>query len=257
MATTEGYFGWYELMTTDADAAASFYTSVIGWTTKDVGTPEMPYTVFNADNYGTAGLLAIPPHASGMPPTWLGYIHVPDVDAEAADVAADGGVIHRPPTDVPGMLRFCVVADPQGTAFVLFTSNPNMPTPPGKPADGTPGTIGWHELFATDSAAAFDWYAKHFGWTKGTAHDMGPMGIYQLFDVKGVETGGMMTRPPQMPVPNWAYYFYVDSIDAAAERIKANGGQILMGPHQVPGDSWVIQAVDPQGAHFNVLSKTK
>jgi hypothetical protein len=46
----------------------------------------------------------------------------------------------------------------------------------------------------------------------------------------------------------------VDGIDAAVERINANGGKVLMGPHQVPGGSWIVQALDPQGAHFALVS---
>ena len=50
--------------------------------------------------------------------------------------------------------------------------------------------------------------------------------------------------------PNWQIYFRVPDITAAIERIKANGGQILNGPIEVPGGDWVVNAMDPQGAAF-------
>ena len=114
----------------------------------------------------------------------------------------------------------------------------------------------WRELMAGDMPAAFDFYAAQFGWTKTVGHDMGPMGVYQLFnDGSGAgDTGGMMTKPAQMPAPGWNYYFTVDSVSAAVERLKAGGGTVINGPMQVPGDAWIVQAIDPQGAMFALTS---
>jgi predicted enzyme related to lactoylglutathione lyase len=66
-----------------------------------------------------------------------------------------------------------------------------------------------------------------------------------------------MNKPEQMPVSAWSFYFNVDGIDAAAERLNGAGGQVLMGPHEVPGGSWIVQAIDPQGAHFALVSRTR
>jgi len=253
--SAQGKFAWYELLTTDTAAAGSFYSSVVGWSTHSVGSPEMPYTTFNLGPTGIAGMLTLPKEASamGQPPSWIGYIHVDDVDAYVAKVVAAGGAIQKPATDVPGMLRFAVVADPQGVSFVLFTGNPAMPTPP-KPAAGSPGTIGWHELMAVDGAAAFAFYSSQYGWSKTRDFDMGPMGNYLLFAIDGVETGGMMTKPPNLPAAFWSFYFNVDAIGAAIERIKAGGGNVVNGPMQVPGGQWIVQATDPQGAFFALVS---
>ena len=62
--------------------------------------------------------------------------------------------------------------------------------------------------------------------------------------------GGMFTKPATIPAPFWLYYFNVDDIDATAQRVKAGGGEILDGPLEVPGGSWVIRCADPQGAVF-------
>ena len=52
----------------------------------------------------------------------------------------------------------------------------------------------------------------------------------------------------------WLYYFNTDAIDAAVERVKAAGGRILVGPMEVPGDRWMLQGFDPQGAVFGLLA---
>jgi predicted enzyme related to lactoylglutathione lyase len=249
-------FSWYELITTDTVAAATFYGNVVGWTSHDVSQGAMTYFSFNLGPVGIAGLMTIPEEACamGQPPSWIGYIHVPDVDAHAVKVVEAGGAILKPATDVPGMLRFIVVADPQGAPFIIFTSDPKMPSPVDRPAPPTPGTVGWHELYASDMESAFEFYSSLFGWEKVTDMEMGPMGTYRVFGVGEKQIGGMMKKAPEIPVPCWGFYFQVDAIGAAIERVKAGGGSILNGPMQVPGGSWIIQGVDPQGAIFSLVS---
>jgi hypothetical protein len=58
-----------------------------------------------------------------------------------------------------------------------------------------------------------------------------------------------------VPVPNWLYYFNVSDIDAAVDRVKTGGGQILNGPMQVPGGDWIVQGKDPQGAMFALVGQ--
>ena len=252
MFTPKGKFSWYELMTSDTAAAGKFYSDVIGWTTQEMpsgGGP--PYTVFNIDGVGIAGMLTIPGHVA-----WVGYISVDDVDAHIEKIVEAGGKLLRPATDVPGMLRFAVMSDPQGAAIVVFTANPAM-TSPVRPEPPAPGTIGWHELYTSDLDGAFDFYHQLFGWTKLSDMDMGPMGLYRLFDEgdqKPMGDGGMMNKAPHMPVSSWGFYFCVDAIKAAVKRVETGGGKVLNGPTQVPGGGWIINGQDPQGAMFSLVS---
>ena len=39
MFTPKGKFGWYELMTSDTEAAGRFYADVVGWTTREMSAP--------------------------------------------------------------------------------------------------------------------------------------------------------------------------------------------------------------------------
>ena len=66
--------------------------------------------------------------------------------------------------------------------------------------------------------------------------------------------GGIMTKPAAIPMPYWGYYFNVDGIDAAAERVTAGGGTVINAPHQVPGGQWIVQCTDPQGAAFSLVA---
>lgn len=250
-------FVWYELMTGDQPAAAAFYSGVVGWATQDSGMPGVAYTLMMVGDAQVAGIMTTPDalKAIGRPPTWSGYIAVDDVDAAEARALSLGGKVLNPAQDIPGIGRFAVVADPQGASFMLF--KPLRDSPPPMPPREAPGTTGWHELRATDGPAVFDFYATLFGWTKGEALDMGPMGTYQLFEVDGVPSGAIMTLEPNATMPNWRYYFRVDAIDAAAQRVARLGGAVTMGPHEVPGGTWVLHGRDPQGALFALMSPTK
>jgi uncharacterized protein len=243
-------FVWYDLLTSDVNAAESFYAKVIGWEAKDAGVPGRPYTLLSAGPVMVAGVMPVPADgpAAGARPVWTGYVGVDDVDAYAARIKAAGGSICRAPEDIPHVGRFAIVADPHGATFALFSA---ASEPPPTPEPGaTPGRIGWHELYAGDLDSDFAFYSDLFGWNKTEAMDMGPMGTYQLFSMGDSPTGGMMNRPPHIPAPFWLFYFNVDAVDAAVERVKEGGGQVMNGPMQVPGGSWIVQAADPQGAMF-------
>ncbi|WP_426127058.1 VOC family protein [Pararhizobium sp. PWRC1-1] len=253
MSDKHGAFVWYELMTTDTKAAEAFYDDVVGWTSVDSGMPDANYTLFKTNDVRVAGLMTLPESALTMniPPAWLGYVGVDDVDAAAKKLAKLGGTVHRQPEDIPGVGRFAVVADPHGAVFALFKGDGEMPDI--KQMD--PGSIGWHELMAGDLATDLPFYQEMFGWKKDEGIDMGDMGTYQLFAHNGAQIGGMMTKPATVPAPPyWGFYFNVGALDAAIARSTANGGKVVNGPMEVPGGAWVANCVDPQGAYFNLVA---
>jgi hypothetical protein len=55
---------------------------------------------------------------------WIGYIAVDDVNAHVEKIVEAGGKLRKPATDVPGILRFAMMSDPQGAAIVVFTPHP-------------------------------------------------------------------------------------------------------------------------------------
>jgi hypothetical protein len=254
VVNSHGRFAWYELITTDVEAAKAFYTKVMGWGAWDASVPGRPYTLFTAGKASVGGLMGLPEDARKMGgrPGWIGYVRVNDVDATADRIKCLGGVVHVPPTDVANISRFSVFADPQTARLALFKwLRPGQ----DQPAElGAPGHVGWHELLAADWEKALAFYSELFGWQKADS-DIGAMGTYQLFSAGGQTIGGMVTKPPTMPAPFWLYYFNISDIDAAAQRVKAGGGQILDGPLEVPGGSWIVQCTDPQGAIFALEGK--
>ena len=118
---TPGAFSWCELMTTDPAAATAFYSQLFGRKIEAMNMG-MPYNVVKVGAAAIGGIMGMPPGAPpGMPPTWLPYVTVADVDALVEKVASLGGKVHMPPTDIPSVGRFAVIADPQGASINVIT----------------------------------------------------------------------------------------------------------------------------------------
>ena len=254
MVNSHGRFVWYELMTTDIETAKAFYANVVGWGTRDASAPGLAYSLFTTGDSPVTGLMNVPEGArrTGVTPQWMGYVGVDDVDAAVDRIKQLGGAVYVPPTDLPTISRFSVVADPQMATLALVK---------GQSSGGAPsadldalGRVGWHELLAADWEKAFAFYGELFGWQKADSHT-GVMGTYQGFSVGGKTIGGMLTKPPTLPLPFWLYYFNTDDVQAAAKRVEAGGGQILYGPTGVPGGAWIVHCTDPQGAIFALLDR--
>jgi predicted enzyme related to lactoylglutathione lyase len=252
------HFIWYELLTTDVDAATEFYAGVLDWKVAPSAQPDRDYRQISMQGVPVGGLMALPPGAleSGMLPGFYGYIRVADVDAAAERIEAAGGSIQMPGTDISGIGRFAFVSDPQGVSFYVMT-------PIGEEgsatsfAPGRPGHGGWHELHTGDWKAAFDFYRGQFGWAEVNAMDMGPMGTYLQFNTGSGDAIGGMLNDADADHPHWLYYLNVDDIDAAHARVIAGGGQALMAPHQVPTGDWIFPALDPQRARFALVGPRK
>jgi predicted enzyme related to lactoylglutathione lyase len=245
-ADIRGRFIWHELLTTDTAAAAAFYPKVVPWRTQPSSMPG--YTIWMAGQSQVGGLMAQPSDAAGTPPQWLIYIGTPNVDATAEHAQRLGARVVKPAADIPNVGRFAVLADPQGATFALYTPGP---TGGAIPAPG-PGVFSWHELATTDVAGALRFYGELFGWTKGQGHDMGAMGVYQIFERFGSMIGGMCNVQGPATPPSWLSYVQVADSSRAVAAAKSAGGRLLHGPVEVPGGSWIALFMDPQGGAFAV-----
>jgi len=117
-----GGFSWFELATTDVDAAFDFYSRLFGWQkteSMDMGG-EGTYQMFGRDGESVGGMA---PRGSDQPgpPMWIGYADVPDIDESARRIAELGGTIVYGPTVVPGGGRALSALDPQQAIFGLFS----------------------------------------------------------------------------------------------------------------------------------------
>src|SRR5262249_12917876 len=159
-----GRFVWYELLTTDPEAAEAYYCEVIGWGAHPVPSPDGPYTLFTAGETPVCGLMLQPEPAKrrGAPPPSMVPVLCGDVDAATQQARGLGPTVYLEPRDLPNVCRHSVIADPQmATIGMMAWWHPQKDGPPG--AAALPGRIGWHELLTTDWEKGYDFYNVLFG----------------------------------------------------------------------------------------------
>jgi len=250
MVKQPAVFAWYELLTTDLSAARSFYGKVLGWDVQDASTSEFAYGLFNIGGSPVAGLMELPldGQKQGATPRWVGYVAVEDVDGVVDQLKRLGGTVYVPPTE-SNIGRLALVADPQTATLALVKGL--------KYGDGEPGGLGrvcWHELFAADAKAAFEFYGRLFGW-QNVEPMTTPIESYLLFAAGERTMGGMFNKIASAPIPFWLYYFEVADLDLAMRRVRAEGGLIARGPIELWGDTWIAHCIDAQGAVFALQGK--
>ncbi|MEO8306584.1 MAG: VOC family protein [Pseudomonadota bacterium] len=261
MANKSASFIWYELMTTDATAAARFYGTVVGWKIAERADPAATgqdyRTIVRSDGGSAGGVLQLTQEMCehGARSTWMGYLHVDDVDAALKAIEADGGRPLMPKRALP-VGEIAMVADPAGAPIYVM-----HPIPPADNPDSVSDVfdtaalqrVRWNELASSDLARAKGFYVKHFGFELKESMPMGELGEYCFIDQGGRRIGAMMQKADANPTSGWLFYFGVPSISAARRAVEAGGGKILNDVHQVPGGEWIFVAQDPQGAPFGVV----
>ena len=116
----QGEFSWHELMTTDYEAAFSFYSDLFGWEKTenfDMGEAGI-YQMYGRKGMPLGGMFNKTAEIQA-PPHWMLYIRVSDVDALVEGIKDAGGQILTGPMEVPGGSRIAQCLDPQGAAFAI------------------------------------------------------------------------------------------------------------------------------------------
>jgi uncharacterized protein len=256
MAERDGYEpgtpSWVDLTTPDLDAALVFYGGLFGWEFEDAGEEAGHYHQALLRGRRVAGLGPVPP-GSPAAAYWTTYFAGRDVDAHAAAIGAAGGRVLHGPMDVLGQGRFLIAADPEGAMFGVW--EPQAHT--GAQLVNENATLTWNQLATRDIDGAARFFGAVFGHTFEALPD-GPPEAYQVFKVSGHVAGGVIALPHDVPAQaqaHWLTYFWLDDVDAGAERVRELGGSVLREPTDSPyGRSATFQ--DPQGALFAVIKGT-
>ena len=236
-----GTFCWIELHTSDGEAAKRFYCDLFGWTPNEIpmGEGQPPYIIGKKDDRDAAAIY----ENKEIPPAWLSYVCVESADDTAAKAKELGGKTTSDPFDVFDIGRMVVLADPEGAHFALWQPKKHI----GVQVKNEVGTLCWNELQTRQRDRAQEFYTKLFGWTaKGSPE-------YVEIHVGDQAVGGLMTMQPQVPaqVPaHWLAYFWVDDVDAAAQKANAGGARTLVPPMDIPKVGRFAVLSDPQGAVF-------
>ena len=254
MCNQHGDFTWYELLTSDPQAAKRFYDPVAGWTIEAQASGDIDYRMIDTGDGLVGGTMTLTREMAdhGARPTWLGYVGVDDVGATLAKIETEGGKTLTPAADMDGVGRIAMAADPQGNPFYVMRGAVDDVSTAFAPEKF--GHTAWNELSTSDLDAARHFYPTVFGWTLGDVMPMGEMGDYQFIDHGGRMIGAMLKAPPGAP-GGWGFAFHNRDVDAAVDRIRELGGKVDQGPMEVPGDQRAVMATDPEGVPFMLVGK--
>ena len=259
-----GLFSWADVSSPEPAASSAFYSSLFGWAADDQYDPDgnYVYTMLLSDGVAVAGLGAQPPELAqaGVPPNWISYVSVEDLDATLELIVANGGSVVMGPIDVFNSGRMAIASDPLGAVFAMWQAVDHV----GAGVFNVPGSMTWNELVTSDVNAAKTFYGAVFGWTFQDFGD-NPMEYWVIMlDGKGSggvfsedpSNGGMMARPSEMAeqIPDhWMVYFCVSDTDESMTRAKELGAGTIMDPFDTPAGRIAI-LTDPSGARFSIIA---
>lgn len=118
MTRPHGTFVWNDLLTTDVARAKAFFSRTLGWTYEDFSLEGQPYFVIRSGEEMVGGLGAIE-HGDVETTSsyWIGFIEVENLGERFAAALEAGATAVRPPHDVQGIGRVCVLRDPTGAVI--------------------------------------------------------------------------------------------------------------------------------------------
>lgn len=237
-----GKFVWHNLVTSDGEAARTFYGALFGWQFEVVADGK--YTIISYQGRNLGGI--IDASKDGKPlraGRWLSAVSVPDVDRTAVAIEEAGGKQLEAPIDVPGVGRVVTVSDADGAVFHLLASSR------GDPPDRDPDvhTWLWHELIADDPKRAVAFYQRVFAYrVKQLRRD--PSAPYRVLWSSGGPRAGVIENPFDTTRSAWIPYVRVDDPGALAARVTELGGFVVIEPRADLRNGTVALVLDPSGA---------
>lgn len=247
-----GNFCWYELATTNQEAAKKFYGGLFGWTADDYPMgPHGYYTTFQLRGKKVGACYTMMPEQTqqGVPPHWGTYV-AGNADELAARTKSLGGSVLVEPMDVYDFGRMTVLRDPTGAVISVWQPKQHH----GVELAGEANTFCWSELMTRDTDAATKFYTSLFGWKTKVSDAAGF--AYTHWQNDGADIGGMMAIQEQWgPMPaNWGNYVQVANCDETVAKATSLGGKACMPPTDIPNTGRFAMLQDPQGAMISVIA---
>jgi uncharacterized protein len=240
---------WTDLNVDDPDAAAAFYTAVLGWDVEPGDESTGGYRICSVGGRMVAGLSPKPPGTEAMPSMWNLYLASDDADKTAEQVRAAGGQVVMGPDDVMSQGRVFLASDSGGAMFGVWEAHDH----PGIQLANQPGALTWEECWTRDFEGAQKFYADVFGYTYD---DMSSEGFtYAVINVGDRGVGGIAQLDHQMPADMpayWGVYFGVADTDAGVASAVEAGATVVQAAADTPyGRMAVLRG--PHGEQFTLI----
>lgn len=121
LVNSPGAFCWNELASPDVNGSLSFYGELFGWTSEPFEDwPEPYHYLQNGDQQNGA---VRPLGDSGLPPAWIVYFAVEDIEASLSRAESLGASRVAGPIDLGSAAKVGVAQDPQGATLALYAGH--------------------------------------------------------------------------------------------------------------------------------------
>ena len=238
-----GEFVWREVTCRDGEAAREFYGALFGWSFQKGVFPDMPYSLIIGPSGPMGGMMEVGADAP-MPPSWTAYLSVDSVDETAAGATAAGGQVMHPPTDIPGVGRFAIAADPTGAVLgVLTQANGDGPRGEQPPV----GAFCWETISSTDVEKERAFYKSVIGW-----REVGGSAGMVVFASGEVQVCDLEPTEPGMP-SFWMSHVVIEDLDASRAKMESLGGRVLAPRVDIPNVGAICIFADREGAVISMF----
>lgn len=239
---------WMDLVTTDVERAAAFYSELFGWTANDAPPEFNGYKYFTRNGQAVGGAMHNQPEWNA-PNAWAIHLRTADVRATSARAEAHGGEVIMAPMDVGENGSFAILSDAGGA--VIYAWQPG--TEVGFGVLGEENAPAHFELHTRDYEASVAFYRDVFNWDLHTASDE-PNFRYTTFSEPEFARAGIMDASAFLPdgaPAHWSVYIQVGDADKTAAHTRELGGTVLTEPESTPFGR-IAALLDPTGAGFKI-----
>ncbi len=246
-----GKFVWADLFVEDDAKARQFYSELLGWTWRTIGSGADAYNLAENDGIPIAGVVQRDRQkgevAGGI---WVSYVSVPDAGAAASQIVSLGGETLVPVVKVSGRGEFAIFSDPAGALFGIARSDS------GDPADyqSRIGDWIWIQLTASDANEAAKFYSAVAGYDTSDRPDT-EVAEDLLLVSGGYARAGISEVDDDRP-PVWVPFVRVANAADAAKRAVGLGAEMILSPQEDIMDGELAVIADPAGAVLGLLTWT-
>ncbi len=244
-----GKFVWGDLFTSEPEAAAAFYCSLLGWTSAPIEQKDISYIVLSNAGHPVAGIVQRPAGAAKRPGIWIGYISVAKAKATLTAVEPAGGKQHAAVRSFPHRGMQAIFSDSEGSVVGILESSS------GDSIDDEPdpGEWNWFQLYSQKPQAVADFYHRAFGYEVNPDTRAGKSDHLVLSSGGHARAG--ITPLPLGPdaKPGWLGCLRVKDIEATVAKAVTLGGKIVIAPRPAALGSRFAIISDPTGGDVGLI----
>ena len=247
----EGKFVWFDLFTSDLQAARQFYEALFGWSFLETHPGDNQVLTITREGVPIANAVSADrAKIKDQPSRWLSYLSVADVDQTVLRIEKNHGSVYMPPKNLPDRGRVAVVKDPEGAVFAVVTTSEGDPPDPAYDLNDFLGS----ELWARHLETAIQFYQALVAYEIEMV-DIGNEKDYHLLVRDDQPRAGVVQIPWDDVKPNWVPYVAVEDVAVVAARVESLGGRLLIAPNPEIREGNAAIIADPSGAVFAIQER--